>query len=173
MNAGCDEPVPAGSGPKPSLAVRLRSFGNLLNLSTPLGLVVARVGRARVRPGPRGTYIAEGYRLRFPIAGAFTVGNVILTAGSFEGERRTCSASTFAHEERHCWQWLALGGLPFLPAYAAAMAWSWLRTGDRAAANVFERLAGLEQGGYCERPRRSVRAGLTDLGRRVSRRPGC
>ena len=58
-----------------------------------------------------------------------------------------------AHEERHAWQYVACLGLPFLPLYAAAMAWSQLRTGDRASRNVFERHAGLDAGGYLPRPR--------------------
>ena len=128
-------------------AHRLRRLGNWLNLSTPLGLAAARTGKGAVRPGPRGLLLAEGYRLRFPIASAFTVGDVLITSGRWSAllvER----PALLDHEERHSWQWFACLGLPFLPIYGAAMAWSVLRTGDRAAANVFERRAGLEQGGY-------------------------
>jgi hypothetical protein len=35
-----------------------------------------------------------------------------------------------------------------LPLYGVAAAWSWLRSRDYATSNVFERLAGLEDGGY-------------------------
>jgi hypothetical protein len=31
----------------------LRLIGNALNLTTPIGLLVARIGRARIRRGPR------------------------------------------------------------------------------------------------------------------------
>jgi hypothetical protein len=35
-----------------------------------------------------------------------------------------------------------------------AAAWSWVRTGDPASRNLFERAAGLADGGYRERPLR-------------------
>jgi hypothetical protein len=127
---------------------RLRRLGNAVNLSTALGLGVARLGRASVRPGPRGLLLAEGYRLPFPVAGAFTVGDVLVTAGRWDRHR----PGLLEHEERHSWQWFWCAGLPFLPAYGVAMAWSVLRTGDRAAANAFERRAGLVRGGYRELP---------------------
>lgn len=128
-------------------ATRLRSAGNWVNLSTPFGFAVAALGRARVRRGPRGLWLAEDYRLGFPLALAFTVGSVVLTRGRFEELARR-HPELLAHEERHSWQWFAWLGLPFLPAYLAATAWSWLRTGNRAHANVFEVRAGLESGGY-------------------------
>lgn len=121
--------------------LRFRQVGNVLNLSTPCGLLLAGLGRARLRRGPDGLLIAEGYRWRFPIAGAFTVGNVVLTRSPRLNE------TLLRHEARHAWQWVACGQV-FLPAYTAALAWSWLRTGDLAAANPFERLAGLAEGGY-------------------------
>ena len=140
---------------------RVRRFGNRVNLSTPLGLAVARLGRAEVSPGPRGLLLADGYRLPFPVAGAFTVGDVLITAGRWERHR----AGLLEHEERHSWQWFWCAGLPFLPVYGACLVWSVLRTGDRAAANVFERRAGLALGGYREVPVRplvpAVRAAFT------------
>jgi hypothetical protein len=36
------------------------------------------------------------------------------------------------------------------------MGWSWIRTGDRAARNVFERAAGLSDGGYLDVPLRPL-----------------
>ena len=126
---------------------RLRRLGNLVNLSTPLGLAIARLGRAQVVPGPRGLLLADGYRLPFPVAMAFTVGNVLVTRHSWpELQRRR--PDLLAHEEAHSWQWFWLAGIPFLPAYGLSLVWSLLRTGDRAAANIFEQRAGLERGGY-------------------------
>lgn len=130
----------------------LRWFGNVVNLSTPLGLLLARAGGARLRVGPRGLVLAEGYRYRFPTGAAFTVGNVIITATSIE-RVAGYAPDVLGHEEAHCGQYLWCFGLPFLPLYAAAMAWSWLRTGDRFSANVFERAAGLTTGGYAEAAR--------------------
>lgn len=133
--------------------LQLRRRLNLMNGSTVLGLAIARLGRARVRPGPRGLLLAEGYRLRFPAAGAFTVGNVIITAQPDVRNLTLALETSLEHEDRHATQWAWCGPV-FLPAYVATMAWSWLRTGDRAAACWFETDAGLASGGYSETPRR-------------------
>lgn len=126
---------------------------NFINLSTPLGIGIALLGGARPRPGPQGLLLAAGYRLGFPIAGAFTVGNVVITAGSAE-LLLADHGRMLRHESRHAWQYAACLGLPFLPLYAVAAAWSLLATGDVATANPFERLAGLADGGYPRRPSR-------------------
>ena len=52
---------------------RIRHLANWLNLSTPVGLLVAGAGGARVRRRPDGIFVAEGYRFAFPVAGAFTI----------------------------------------------------------------------------------------------------
>jgi len=152
---------------------QVRRCGNLVNLSTLLGLALARLGRAAVRAGPRGLLLAEGYRLPFPVAGAFTVGDVLLTPGSWSDLQRR-RPQLLLHEEAHSWQWFWCLGLPFLPAYGACLVWSVLRTGDIAAANPFERWAGLQQGGYAEIPPQRVRAAvvtaLSRLGGRRGRR---
>ena len=125
---------------------RLRVALNLVNLTTPLGLLIARAGRARVRRGERGLWVAEGYRWRFPPAGAFTVGDVVITSGTISGLSEH-QPHVLAHEERHAWQW-AVTGPSFLPLYGAASAFSWARTRNPAVLNVFERDAGLHAGGY-------------------------
>ena len=130
-----------------TVAIRIREVANLLNGSTAIGLVIARLGRARVSRGPRGLWYAERYALSFPVAGAFTVGNVILTPRSIA----EIGTRVVTHEERHTWQYMVCGTL-FMPLYVSAMGWSWVRTGDRAARNVFERSAGLADGGYQDVP---------------------
>ena len=55
----------------------VRFVGNYVNLSTILGLGVAKLGRATIRRGPRGLYLGEGYHFKFPVAGAFTIGLLI------------------------------------------------------------------------------------------------
>ena len=137
-------------------ALRVRRLANLLNLSTPLGLLVARIGGCRVLPGPRHLHLADGYRPPFPYAGAFTVGNVLIARRDWDVMQGSVPG-LLAHEEAHSWQWAVLGPL-FLPAYTLAMGWSWLRTGDRASANWFEVRAGLELGGYRRRPSRRRRS---------------
>ena len=152
-------PAPSAEHPTPPEQVtpgmRVRRLANWVNLSTPLGLAVARAGGAQVRPGPMLLRLAEGYRWRFPTGGAFTVGDVVLTRYRFADllERHP---ALLRHEEAHSRQWMVCLGLPFLPLYAASMAWSWLRTGDRAARSVFERRAGLTEGGYRDVPVRPV-----------------
>jgi hypothetical protein len=137
---------PIGSG-RLTAAQTLRHWGNWINLSTPVGLLVSRIGSAKVKRGPRGLYLAESYRLPFPIASAFTIGNVVITNRSWD-QLLSASPKLLLHEERHSWQYLACLGLPFFPLYAAAVIWSWLRTGNIASGNFFEQNAGLADGGY-------------------------
>jgi hypothetical protein len=132
-----------------------RLVGNMVNLTTPIGLLVALVGGARIRRGPRGLFVGEGYRLKFPVASAFTIGSVITTTRTWPETLRS-NPQLFDHEERHTWQYLCCIGLPFYPAYGVCMAWSMLRTGDRAARNFFERNAGLVSGGYRDKPVRPI-----------------
>lgn len=138
----------------------LRAALNVLNLSTPLGLLLALAGGARLRRGPEGLLLASGYRLGVPPRPAFTVGDVVVTSRdeAFLAER----PRLLRHEGRHSWQWAACLGLPMLPLYLLAAGWSWLRGGDAGVHNPFERLAGLEDGGYptvSARQRRRRRAG--------------
>lgn len=135
--------------------VRVRNVLNWINLSTPLGLLVARLGGSRVRRGPERSFLADHYRFAFPVAGAFTVGDVVISRHDLDllAERRP---TLVQHELVHSRQWAYCWGLPFLPLYVASMAWSWLRTGDRAARSFFERQAGLDQGGYADVPPRPL-----------------
>jgi hypothetical protein len=93
-----------------------------------------------------------------PPAPAFCLGNVIVTRldGLDPG------SALFGHEARHATQYAWCGGVLMVPLYLAAAAVSWALTGDFGARNVFERRAGLADGGYTDRP---LRPGL----RRISR----
>ena len=125
---------------------RVRQVVNWLNLSTPAGLLVALIGRASVRRADRATFLATGYRWRFPFGGAFTVGNVIVT----RHDEAWCAErpQVMRHEDRHCTQCaFCLGpvmGVPYL-LFAAV---SWALSGNHASYNPFERLANLADGGY-------------------------
>lgn len=132
----------------------VKLVGNVLNLSTLAGILVGVVGRARFSRGPRGMFYATGYKLGFPVASAFTLGNLIVS----KHDRQYFDARPVLvkHEERHSWQYFCLVGLPLLPLYLLAAAWSWLRTGDFASRNLFERLADLKDGNYVERPVQSI-----------------
>lgn len=128
---------------------RIRQIINVVNFSTPLGLLIARLTRSSVSGGPRGLLIASGYPLRLPHAAAFTVGNVVL----FRAGPDTAGADPIllAHEEAHSTQYAYCLGMPFLLLYFACAGWSQLRSGNPASRNFFERQAGLKAGGYRER----------------------
>jgi hypothetical protein len=129
---------------------RLRLALNLVNGSTLCGLAVARLGRARLARCPGGLLAGTGYRLPVPSAPAFTLGNVIITRRpSIDG-----GGNLFRHEARHATQYAWCGGVLMLPCYFAAAGASWLLSGDVGAWNPFERLAGLADGGYRDRPLR-------------------
>jgi hypothetical protein len=130
---------------------RLRLALNLVNGSTLSGLAVARLGRARLSAScPSGLLTATGYGLPVPSAPAFTLGNVIITRRPWIDQE----SSLFRHEARHATQYAWCGGLLMLPCYFAAAGVSWLLSGDVGAWNPFERLAGLADGGYRDRPLR-------------------
>jgi len=125
---------------------QVRAVVNWLTLSTVLGMVIAGLGRASVHRVRDGLYVAEHCRLMLPDAGAFTVGNVIITGRSWASLRADLP-DVLDHEAAHASQWAVLGPL-FLPVYLAMTAWSLNRTGDRASRNYLERWAGLTSGGY-------------------------
>jgi hypothetical protein len=131
----------------------LRLAVNTVNLSTPLGLLVAAAGRARFRWGPDGLVLATGFRIRTQ-APAFTLGNVIVAR--LDDETLARRPQLLVHEARHATQYAFCLGLPMLPLYAVAAGFSWARVRDFSSYNPFERLAGLEDGGYPPVRRRRV-----------------
>ena len=134
---------------RPSL--RVRQAVNLANFSTLAGLGVAVAGGARIAPSVDGLVTATGYRLPVPPAPAFCLGNVILT----RGDDIDPGSPLFRHEARHATQYAWSGGVAMVPLYLMAAAVSWALTGDFGARNIFERLAGLADGGYTDKPLRS------------------
>jgi hypothetical protein len=130
-------------------AHRTRQVVNALNLSTLLGLALAKASGATLGRGPDGLVLATGVRRRLLSASAFTVGNVVIIAVD------SPSAELLRHEGRHASQWACCVVL-FLPLYWLAAGWSYLRCGDHWSRNVFERRAGLLEGGYSEAPLRRV-----------------
>jgi hypothetical protein len=138
-------------------ARRVRQAVNVLNLSTPLGLLLA-VTATRARPGgrllrgPDGLLIAGGYRPPVPVARAFTVGNVILTRR--EPEALLERPALLRHEARHSTQYAWCLGVVMIPLYLLCAGVSLALCGDHASYNPFERHAGLADGGYTQRPLR-------------------
>src|SRR5690348_17066838 len=137
-------------------AYRVRLVANLVNGSTLAGLVVAAAGRARLGPGRDGLLIGERYRLPVPPAPAFTLGNVIMTR--VERDALLGHEALLAHEARHATQFAWCAGLVMLPLYFTAAGVSWVLTGDFGSRNIFERRAGLADGGYTDRPLRPALA---------------
>lgn len=127
--------------------LRLRQVVNWVNLSTAMALLLAAtVGRARITRGPEGLFIADHYRLwtRQPV---ITVGNVVLMR--IDRELLDRHPRLLRHEARHATQFAwCLGAFGMAVLYPLACLWSWVWSGDVASYNVFERLAGLEDGGY-------------------------
>ena len=101
------------------------------------------------------------------MAPAFCVGNVIVA----RSDHATLATMPLlvAHEARHATQYACCAGLPMLPLYFLAAAVSWGLTGDFGARNVFERRAGLADGGYTDRP---LRPAVARLGGRLARAGG-
>jgi hypothetical protein len=131
---------------------RVRWVMNLANLSTPLGMLLARLGRASgVTRGGDGIRVYGGYRLPVPNAPAFTVGNVVLVR---DVQDLTDRPLLLAHETRHSTQYAFCLGPVMLPLYLLGAGVSLLLCGDYASYNPFERLAGLADGGYEQRPLR-------------------
>ncbi|WP_173091554.1 hypothetical protein [Actinomadura verrucosospora] len=140
-------------------AYRVRMAVNTVNLSTPLGLLLAvaatrRSGGPRLRGAGDGLLVAGGYRPPVPVASAFTVGNVILVRG--DASELLSSARLLRHEARHSTQYAWCLGIVMIPLYLACAGASMALCGDWASFNPFERLAGLADGGYRRRPLRPL-----------------
>jgi hypothetical protein len=139
-------------------AYRVRQAVNVLNLSTPLGLLLAATatrappGGRRLLRGPDGLLIAGGYRLPLPAAPVFTLGNVILVRR--EPEILLERPRLLRHEGRHSTQYAWSLGVVMVPLYLLSAGASLALCGDYSSYNPFERLAGLEDGGYGRRPLR-------------------
>lgn len=133
---------------------RLRTVLNWINLSTPLGLLVARVGGATITRRGRGTWLCTGYRFRFPVASAFTIGSVITSR--HDADWFASRAVLLRHEDRHCTQYAFLVGPLMLPFYVLGVAVSYALVRDHWSYNPFERWAGLDDGDYVKRPFRST-----------------
>lgn len=125
---------------------RIRTALNWINLSTLLGLAIARLGGASIVRRGRGTYLATGYRFGFPVASAFTVGSVITSKHDLDYVRER--PVLLQHEDRHCTQYAFILGIVMLPFYFLCVAVSYAIAGDHSSYNPFERLANLADGNY-------------------------
>ena len=140
-----------------------RAWINLANGSTLAGLGVAALGGARVARSADRLFVGTGYRLPVPPAPAFCLGNVIIT------RQLGLTPELLRHEARHATQYACCGGVLMVPLYLAAASMSWALTGDTGSRNVFERRAGLADGGYTDKP---LRPALQQAFRRAQPAPG-
>ena len=148
--------------------LRVRQVANLVNGSTLAGLGVAALGGAAIARSVDGLFTGTGYRLPVPPAPAFCLGNVIVARDGIDP-----GSPVFRHEARHATQFAWCGGVVMIPLYLAAAGVSWVLTGDFGARNVFERRAGLADGGYTDKPLRPAPRrvnGLSGSGRRAPAR---
>ncbi|HEY2550529.1 MAG TPA: hypothetical protein VGI64_08130 [Streptosporangiaceae bacterium] len=131
---------------------QVRRAVNLVNGSTLAGIAVAAMGGARLHRASDGLLVATGYRLPVPPSSAFCLGNVIVARPEPASLLRM--QSLLAHEARHATQYACCAGLAMLPLYFLSSGASWVLTGDFGCRNIFERRAGLADGGYRDRPLR-------------------
>src|SRR6478672_10742765 len=111
MSPRAADSTPSLAASRPQTAWQwVRLIGNVVNLTTLLGLAVGAFGGATFRSGPRGLILGEHYRFTFPVAGAFTIGNVSTTARDWDTLLRDLP-TLLTHEERHTWQYLYCLGL--------------------------------------------------------------
>jgi hypothetical protein len=124
------------------------------NGSTALGRALAGRTTDALTPHRDGLLLATGYRPRWPLAAALTVGDVVLLRAPLEVVLAHDAAfpNLLDHERRHAEQYARWGGVPFLLAYGLAAGWSYLRCRDWWSRNTFERAAGLADGGSLETP---------------------
>jgi hypothetical protein len=127
-------------------ALRLRQVVNLVNLTTPVGLLVGLAGRARFERGPDGLVLGRGWRMPFRTAPAFTVGNVVLLR--LDDAALARRPRLIDHESRHATQYAWCLGPVMWPLYLVAAGVSLVLCGHPGRRNVFEVLAGLADGGY-------------------------
>jgi len=140
-----------------------------VNGTTPLALALCGATRTKPRRAPGGLLVAGSYRWRVPRQQCFTIGAVVFTRRDADWLLDPVRQTLLGHETRHVGQYAVLGPL-FLPAYALASGWSWLVAGEYGCRNVFERLAGLADGGYLDRPLRPWAARVRHV-TRIRRRP--
>src|SRR6266542_3730161 len=110
----------------------------------------------------------HAYRLRraVNIANGSTLGGLLVAAVGRARFAPGPDGLTVAHRLRLPMRsYACCGGLVMLPMYGIAAAMSWMLTGSIGARNVFERRAGLADGGYQD-------SDLRPAVRRAIRKPG-
>ena len=127
---------------------------NRINLSTPLGLLIAKIfGGATIQLN-NGIYVNYGRKGKYNNSWAITIGDVILTKTDKNcklcqsGKHHDLSNALLRHELVHSEQYAKFGGLIFLALYLFASIKSFIIYRNRWQGNIYEIQAGLQDGGY-------------------------
>jgi hypothetical protein len=127
---------------------------NKLNLSTPLGLLIAKIIGGTTIQKENGIYLNYGRKGKYIKADAMAIGDVVLVKQvkgcklCESGSPHDLSDSLLRHELIHSEQYAKFGGIIFLALYLLYSIKSFLIYKNTWQDNIFEIQAGLEDGGY-------------------------
>lgn len=127
---------------------------NRLNLSTPLGLLIAKIIGGTTIHYKNKIYINYGRKGKYIKANAITIGDVILAKKAKgcklceSGNPHDLSNAILRHELKHSEQFAKFGGIIFLALYLFASIKSYIIYKNVWQGNIYEIQAGLEDGGY-------------------------
>jgi len=127
---------------------------NRFNLSTPLGLLIAKIFGGKTIQLENGLYMNYGRKGKYQKAEVITVGDVLLV--TFNKDCPHCqqkdlyklSPKLLRHELKHSEQYAKFGGIIFLALYLFASIKSYIQYKNIWQGNIYEIQAGLEDGGY-------------------------
>jgi hypothetical protein len=130
-----------------------RRILNKINLSTYLGLLIAKIFGGQTVKLDNGLYMNYGRKGKYQKADVVTVGDVFLV--KFDKDCIHCqqrnlyilSDNLLRHETKHSEQYAILG-LFFIPLYILASIKSYIIYRNFWQGNIFEIRAGLEDGNY-------------------------
>ena len=123
-------------------------------MSTPLGLVIAKIIGGTTIQHNNGIYINYGRKGKYNKAWAITIGDVVLAKTDKNcdlcklGRPHNLSAAILKHELVHSEQYAKFGGIIFLALYLFASIKSLIVYKNVWQGNIYEIQAGLEDGGY-------------------------
>jgi hypothetical protein len=127
---------------------------NNFNLSTFLGLLIAKIIGGTTIQLDNNIYINYGRKGKYLKAWAITIGDVVLAKKDKNcekcksGKPHDLSQRILRHELKHSEQFAKFGGVIFLALYLFASIKSFIIYKNVWQGNIYEIQAGLEDGGY-------------------------
>jgi hypothetical protein len=127
---------------------------NRLNLSTSLGLLIAKIIGGTTIQKENGIYLNYGRKGKYLKADAMAIGDVVLVKQvkgcklCESGNPHDLSNALLRHELKHSEQCAKFGGVIFLALYLFASIKSYIQYKNFWQGNIFEIQAGLEDGNY-------------------------